>query len=207
MLIVRCFSTRRPVSAPPFGRFALALALVAAVATGARAVPPHSVARLNVSSGSFRAGLRLPAWMANAGCVQQAENRSPDLRWSRGPAGTRAYAVILFDPDAPTGHGFYHWALVDVPVFTTHLPAGAGDPKSPFAPLGARAGQNDYGTHRYAGPCPPPGDHPHRYIFTVDAVDVARLPGLGKTADGPAVRGLLRNHILAEGTLMGRFGR
>jgi hypothetical protein len=181
--------------------------LLGGLGAGAQAAPARSRARLAVWSASFRAESRLPSWTAFLGCAPKAQNRSPDLRWTRGPAGTRSYAVILFDPDAPTGHGFYHWVLLDAPPSTIHLAAGAGDPRSAFAPLGAHPARNDFGTRRYGGPCPPPGDHPHRYVFTVDALDVPRLLHLGKDADGPTVRSALRGHVLAEGTLTGRFSR
>ena len=95
-------------------------------------------------------------------------NVSPDLQWSGAPEGTKSYALTCFDPDAPTGSGWWHWIAFDIPAGTTALPAGIGLD----APM--RQWENDYGYDGYGGPCPPPGPA-HRYVFTVYAMDTARL--------------------------------
>jgi Raf kinase inhibitor-like YbhB/YbcL family protein len=95
------------------------------------------------------------------------ENRSPQLSWRNPPPGTRGYAVTIFDPDAP-GHGWWHWAVADLPATVTSLPANAS--ASGFLRrIGASEARNDFGTDGYGGPCPPPGK-PHRYVITVYAL-------------------------------------
>jgi Raf kinase inhibitor-like YbhB/YbcL family protein len=105
------------------------------------------------------------------GCSGQ--NISPALQWYNPPAGTKSFAVTAYDPDAPTGSGWWHWVMYNIPAGTTGLPAGAGNGKN--APRGSAQGQTDFGTKSYGGPCPPAGDRPHHYQFTVFALKVDRL--------------------------------
>ncbi|MGW3614507.1 YbhB/YbcL family Raf kinase inhibitor-like protein [Micromonospora sp. NPDC005163] len=101
-------------------------------------------------------------------------NVSPQLTWSDFPAETKSFTVTCYDPDAPTGSGFWHWVLVNVPVDVTQLPTGVGGAAG--ADLGgAFSVRNDYGEQGYGGAAPPPGDRPHRYVFAVHALDVDRL--------------------------------
>src|SRR5262245_41892497 len=92
-----------------------------------------------------------------------------------GPITKESFAVTLYDPDAPTGSGWWHWVVYNIPGSTTSLPAGAGDPSSGLLPAGAAQGNTDFGTPGYGGPCPPQGDKPHRYIVTVFALDTDKL--------------------------------
>lgn len=98
------------------------------------------------------------------------KNLSPQLAWSDFPAETRGFVVTCFDPDAPTGSGFWHWVLVNLPANVLELPRGV-DP----LPEGAFCVRNDYGENCYGGSAPPPGDRPHRYVFAVHAIDVDAL--------------------------------
>jgi Raf kinase inhibitor-like YbhB/YbcL family protein len=126
-------------------------------------------------------------------------NVSPQLAWSDFPADTKGFVVTCFDPDAPTGSGFWHWVLVNLPVSVTGLPTGVGG--SADADLGgAFSVRNDYGDHGYGGAAPPPGDRPHRYVFAVHALDVA---GLDLTPDAtPAYVGFnLAFHTLARAVI------
>ncbi len=113
------------------------------------------------------------------GCTGQ--NVSPQLSWTGAPADTKSFAVTVFDPDAPTGSGFWHWVVVNIPAAVTSLDAGIGDLKTGQLPKGALATRTDFGPPGYHGPCPPPGD-PHRYLFTVYAVGVETLPVTADTS-------------------------
>ena len=101
--------------------------------------------------------------------VQARGNTSPHLKWSGAPEGTRSYAVTCYDPDAPTGSGFWHWTVANIPADVTELATGGP------VPAGAVEGRTDFGEPGYGGAAPPPGHGPHRYIFTVFAVDTDKL--------------------------------
>ena len=101
-------------------------------------------------------------------------NVSPDLAWSGAPAGTKAFTLTLYDPDAPTGSGFWHWVVTDIPGDATRIAAAAGRDPAEMPPP-ARAMRNDAGMHAYLGPCPPEGAAPHRYVVTLTALGVDHL--------------------------------
>lgn len=113
-------------------------------------------------------------------------NVSPDLSWEDVPEGTKSFAVTCFDPDAPTGSGWWHWVVLDLPADCRTLPEGAD-----VAALGARTLTTDYGTSGYGGACPPEGDGMHRYVFTVWALPVEKLE-IPDTAS-PAMAGFMLN--------------
>ena len=131
-------------------------------------------------------------------------NISPALSWSHSPAGTRSFAVLMFDPDAPGG-GWWHWAAFDIPAGVTSLAAGAGDPTRHLLPAGAIQARNDFGSPGYGGPCPPPGP-PHHYRLTLYALRVATL-GLGADATAAQVAAKARANAVAEAEIVGLYGR
>jgi Raf kinase inhibitor-like YbhB/YbcL family protein len=127
------------------------------------------------------------------------KNVSPQLRWAGFPAETKSFVVTMYDPDAPTQSGFWHWVVVNLPLSVTALPAGAGKSDATL-PGGAFHVRNDMNASAYAGAAPPQGDRVHRYVTTVHAVDVDRLDV--DSSATPAVVGFnLAFHTLARGIL------
>ena len=133
-------------------------------------------------------------------------NVSPELRWERAPKETKSFAVTVYDPDAPTGSGWWHWIVFNIPPGVTSLPAGAGKPEGGGAPQGAVQSRTDYGQPGYGGPCPPAGDKPHRYIFTVYALKVDQLP-LKSDASGAMVGFYLNQNALGKASFTAMYGR
>lgn len=150
---------------------------------------PNGIARFSLTSTDIRQGQPIP--MRFWGCT--GPGVSPELSWSGAPAGTHSYALTMYDPDAPTGSGFWHWIAWDIPTTTTSLPTGVN-----FAP--GVNGPNDGGGFGYTGPCPPVGDIKHHYRFSILALDV---PSLGLPADTRAalVGFTMRVHIIGAATL------
>ncbi|SCF46937.1 YbhB/YbcL family Raf kinase inhibitor-like protein [Micromonospora mirobrigensis] len=124
------------------------------------------------------------------------DNVSPHLAWSGFPAETQSFVVTCFDPDAPTGSGFWHWVLVNLPASVTELPRGVAEDKLG----GAFSVRNDYGEQGFGGAAPPPGDRPHRYVFAVHALDVERLD-VGPQASPAFVGFNLAFHTLARAVI------
>ncbi len=176
----------------------LAAAPPAAKETGA-------MAKFTLTSTDFTDG----GTLANAqvfnefGC--KGANISPALTWSGAPAGTKSFALLMHDPDAPTGSGWWHWVVYNIPPGTTSLPAGAGDPKKGLMPAGAVQGRTDYGGVGYGGPCPPPGK-PHHYNFKLYALKVAKLE-VPEGASAALIGFNVRAQSLGEAQLTGMYGR
>ncbi len=150
---------------------------------------------MELSSDAIPAGSTIEPAYAEPSCGGQ--NISPDLRWSGAPEGTASYALTCYDPDAPTGSGWWHWIAFDIPTDVTALDTGAA------LPAAAREWRNDYGYDGYGGPCPPPGPA-HRYVFTVYALDVAEL-GVPEGATSAVCRFNLLAHVLASASFTATF--
>lgn len=138
------------------------------------------------------------------GC--SGKNVSPELRWSNAPKDTKSFAVTVYDPDAPTGSGWWHWVVFNIPPEVTKLDANAGQPDGGKAPAGTVQSRTDFGQPGYGGPCPPAGDKPHRYIFTVYALKVDQLP-LKADASGAMVGFYLKQNAIGKASLTGHYGR
>ena len=138
------------------------------------------------------------------GCT--GDDISPALEWSGAPAGTKSFAVTVFDPDAPTGSGWWHWVVVNIPSYIHSLRTGAGAVKSDALPKGAVQARDDYGVSGFGGACPPKGDKPHHYIFTVYALKVAHLP-VKATTTGAMASYLIHGDMLAKASITATYGR
>jgi Raf kinase inhibitor-like YbhB/YbcL family protein len=138
------------------------------------------------------------------GCT--GKNISPQLKWVNAPRSAKSFALTVYDPDAPTGSGWWHWVIFNIPADATELVANAGDPQKNVAPKGSVQSVTDFGKTGFGGPCPPPGDKPHRYIFTLFALDVPKLDADEKT--NPALVGFMLNgHAIGKASLVSYYGR
>ena len=133
-------------------------------------------------------------------------NVSPALAWSDAPPGTKSFALTLFDPDAPTGTGWWHWVMFDIPATVTQLPAGAGADAGAAAPRGAMQTSTDFGKPGFGGPCPPAGDKPHRYIFTLYALKVEKL-GADPAATAAMIGFMLNANAIQKTSFTVYYGR
>ena len=130
-------------------------------------------------------------------------NISPQLSWKGAPAGTKSFAVTAYDPDAPTGSGWWHWVVFNIPANVHQLKTGASNTAMP---AGAVESITSFGASVFGGACPPQGDKAHRYIFTVFALDTAKI---GQNADArPELIGFfLNSHVLAKASIMAYYAR
>lgn len=156
-----------------------------------------------LTSNSIAEGKHLSDTHVFQGFGCKGENKSPDLNWANAPAGTKSFAITAYDPDAPTGSGWWHWFMFDIPANVTSLSAatmaGAG------VPDGATELKNDYGTVGFGGACPPPGEV-HRYKFTVHALGVDKLGIDGNVSN--ALAGFMVNaNSIASSTITAVYTR
>lgn len=173
-----------------------------------RAPLPHEilpkVPTFTVESDDVAEGQTLASAQVYDGLGMTGGNTSPQLRWHGFPAETKGFAVTCYDPDAPTGSGFWHWLVLDVPASVTQLAADAGRAGGAGLPSGAHSVRNDYGTADFGGAAPPPGE-PHRYVFTVYALNTDRL-GVEPDATAAMAGFMLTFATIAKATVVPVFG-
>lgn len=138
------------------------------------------------------------------GC--HGDNVSPQLNWQNAPKGSKSFAVTLYDPDAPTGSGWWHWLVFDIPAQVHSLKKNAGNIEAQSAPKGSIQSHSSFARSGFGGACPPKGDKPHRYIFTVYALKIATL-GLDEKATPALVGFYLNANALAKASLIAYYGR
>jgi len=177
------------------------LSLLAVVALAADTMP------FSLSSPDLVPGRRIPlAHVFNdAGCT--GGNRSPSLEWRGVPIGTKSFAITMFDLDEHgSPSGWWHWVVYDLPPTINGIAENAGSDKEPRLPAGAIQGRTDLGNDAYHGPCPGKGEPAHRYLITIYALKVAKLP-VPPEASGAMVSWTVRDYMLAKATLISTYAR
>ena len=157
-----------------------------------------------LSSPDVKQGHRMDRAQEYQGFGCNGGNLSPALSWHGAPAGTKSFALTVYDPDAPTGSGWWHWVVYDIPASVHALPGGIGVHAQ--LPAGVKEGRNDYGAHAFGGTCPPAGDKPHHYHFTVFALDADKLD-IPASATAAYVGFNLHAHTLAKAEIVAVYGR
>lgn len=171
-------------------------------------VAAHAVyaANFEVTSPQIKAGGRVGEEQVfnSFGC--QGGNVSPALQWSGAPKGTKSFAVTVYDPDAPTGSGWWHWVVFNIPADATSLAKNAGDPAVNLTPAGSVQSRTDYGKPGYGGACPPVGDKAHRYEFTVYALKIDKLP-LDESSPAAMVGFYIHQNLIQKAVLKAQYSR
>jgi len=169
--------------------------------------PAASPSHFVLTSPDARLATQFPNKYVMNGYGCKGGNESPPLQWSGAPPGTLSFVLTLFDMDEhSTPSGWWHWVVYDLPASAARLTAGAGALHGTALPRGTLQGRTDLGTDDYHGPCPDKGDAPHRYVFTLYALNVAKLP-VAADSSGAMVVATLREHLLDTATLVVRHGR
>lgn len=173
------------------------LALAGVLAT------PAAAQTFTLSSSSIAEGAQLTPAQVFQGFGCEGANRSPQLAWSNAPKGTKSFAVTAYDPDAPTGSGWWHWTVVNIPATVSELPSGSSGTAA--VPAAAIELKNDYGVAGFGGACPPPGDV-HRYVFTVHALGVETLD-LPKDASNALAGFMIRANSIGQAKITAVYNR
>lgn len=133
-------------------------------------------------------------------------NVSPALSWKNLPAGTQSLALTVYDPDAPTGSGWWHWIVYDIPAGVSELPSGFGNSEKAQLPGGTMQGRTDFGKPGWGGPCPPKGDKPHRYTFTLHALKTPKLE-VPADASGALIGYIIHANEIGRARFVAPYGR
>jgi len=163
-------------------------------------------AGFSVSSDEVKKGGTINEEQVFNGFGCSGGNVSPSLHWKDAPAGTKSFAVTMYDPDAPTGSGWWHWVMFNIPAKVKGLEKGAGDPNGANLPAESILSRTDFGKPGYGGPCPPAGDKPHNYIITVYALKIDKLP-LEESSPPAMVGFYIHQNTLAKAVLKAKYGR
>ena len=166
----------------------------------------HAAGTFTLSSAEIKPNATVAEAQVFKGFGCAGGNVSPSLAWKNAPAGTKSFALTVYDPDAPTGSGWWHWVMFNIPADVDALPAGAGDPAGGKAPRGAVQSRTDFGKPGYGGPCPPQGDRPHRYIFTVYALKVDHIDA-DENAAGALVGYMINANRIGNASFTAKYGR
>jgi Raf kinase inhibitor-like YbhB/YbcL family protein len=161
-------------------------------------------AGFTLKTTSFDASKPLAAKHIFNGFGCSGENVSPELEWSGAPKDTKSFAITVYDPDAPTGSGWWHWTVVNIPATITSIPEGASANKK--LPSGSVEGKTDFGKAGFGGACPPVGDKPHRYIFTIFALKTEKLD-VNSESSGAMVGFNLNANALGKASFTVKYGR
>lgn len=159
-----------------------------------------------ISSTSWKDGEAITASHIFNGFGCNGENISPQISWKNLPQNTKSLSVTVYDPDAPTGSGWWHWVVYNIPTKVRSLAPGEGKQGQSTLENGAIQGGTDFGTTGYGGPCPPAGDKPHHYILTVNALDVEKLE-LSGTPTAAMINFYINQHSLGKATMTGLYAR
>ena len=179
--------------------------LIAAAVLGGAACAVQA-AGFALSSPTIKPGSMLTEAQVFKGFGCEGKNVSPALKWSGAPSGTKSYAVTVYDPDAPTGSGWWHWVVYNIPASATELPEGAGGADGKGLPAGTAQGRTDFGAPGFGGACPPPGDKPHRYIFTVYALKTDKID-VPADATAALVGFMINANKLGKASFEAKYGR
>ena len=163
-------------------------------------------ASFKLSSPELKANSMMPKSFEFNGFGCSGENKSPALKWSGAPKGTKSFAVTAYDPDAPTGSGWWHWMVINIPANVSELPSNAGAANSTTLPAGAVQSRTDFGVAAWGGPCPPQGDKPHRYIFTVYALKTDKLD-VPADATAALTGYMIHGNMLGKASFTAKYGR
>jgi hypothetical protein len=159
-----------------------------------------------LSSPEIKAGGAIPKSFEFNGFGCSGDNKSPALKWSGAPKGAKSFAVTVYDPDAPTGSGWWHWMVINIPANVNELPGNAGALNSTSLPAGAVQSRIDFGVNAWGGVCPPQGDKPHRYIFTVHALKVDKLE-VPADATAALTGYMINGNSLGKASFTAKYGR
>ena len=163
-------------------------------------------ATFTVTSSTVRPNQNLSIDQVYNGFGCYGRNISPAISWQNAPAGTKSFAITAYDPDAPTGSGWWHWIVYNIPADATGLDAGVGSLHSADLPDNAIQAMSDYGAEAWGGVCPPPGDKPHRYIFTVHALGVEQLD-LPEDSTSAMIRYVINANTIAKASFTAQYSR